>query len=83
MFEAILRDASPLGLYAEEIDAATRLQLGNFRRRSRTLGSSARPRRWPMPASRAVSPPNTATPSRPRGPAPASPPRPPASTSTN
>ncbi len=30
MFEVILRDASPLGLYAEEIDAATRLQLGNF-----------------------------------------------------
>ncbi len=30
MFEAILRDASPLGLYAEEIDAATPLQLGNF-----------------------------------------------------
>ena len=30
IFEAMLRDASPLGLYAEEIDAATRLQLGNF-----------------------------------------------------
>jgi pentatricopeptide repeat protein len=30
IFEEMLRSASPVGLYAEEIDAVTRLQLGNF-----------------------------------------------------
>ena len=36
LMERLLRDASPLGLYAEELDAAPAATSGTSRRRSRT-----------------------------------------------